>query len=110
MSGGDTEFMIEVIEMFQDAAPGSLQSIMVDLKNANFPQLRASVHKLKPSAQMLGHTELHQLAATIEEQCSAMGDADKADEMLHDNVVKFCKETNALLRELEQVVEELRAR
>lgn len=111
MSGGDTEFMIEVIEMFQDSAPGCIQQVIVDLKNDNFQQLRAAVHKLKPSVQMLGHTELYELAATIEEQCTQLGDGVvSSDSDLHQNVVKFCKETNVLLRELEQVVADLRAR
>ena len=111
MSGGDTEFMIEVIDMFRDAAPAGLQQAMVDLRNGNFPQLRAAVHKLKPSVQMLGHTELYELAATIEEQCATIGQGGSAsDSELHVNVVKFCKEANLLLRELEQVVAELRAK
>ena len=111
MSGGDTEFMIEVIEMFQASAPGSVQKVMVDLKNGNFQQLRASVHKLKPSVQMLGHTELYELAACIEERCAEQDNnaADK-DSDLHDNIIKFCKETNVLLRALEQVVADLKAR
>lgn len=111
MSGGDAEFMIEVIEMFQESAPGSVQMVMVDLKNGNFPQLRATVHKLKPSVQMLGHTELYLLAAHIEEQCTGLkeGVAD-IDAELHQNIIKFCNETNVLLRTLEQVVADLRAR
>lgn len=109
MAGGDTDFVVEVIEMFMAAAPEGVKQILNHNKLGSYDKVRAAVHKLKPTIQMLGDMELHQLAVTIEEQCTEVECMDEAEkQLLSDKAITFCKSTQSLLKALEQVVAELR--
>ncbi len=109
MAGGDTDFIVEVIEMFMASAPDAIKESLNCNKLGNYPHLRATVHRLKPTIQMLGDTELHQLAVTIEDQCMEAECMDEAEKQLFsDKVITFGKEAQSLLKALEQTVADLR--
>lgn len=110
LSGGDTDFIIEVIDMFLDVAPDSVKQLLTYEKNGSYGQVKSTVHKLKPTLQMLGDMELHALAVVIEEASLNNGpETDTARTLLRENLVTFVKDSQLLIKELQQVVADMRA-
>lgn len=110
LSGGDTEFIIEVIDMFLDVAPDSVKQLLVYEKSGNYTNIKSTVHKLKPTLQMLGDMELHVLAVEIEDASLDGGpDTDDKKASLRNKLVSFVKDSQLLIKELHQVVADLRA-
>lgn len=109
MAGGDTEFIVEVIEMFMASAPDTIKQSLNYNKLGNYAHLRSTVHRLKPTIQMLGDTDLHQLAVNIEEQCTEADCMDDAERQLFtEKVIAFSREAQLLMKALEEVVSDLR--
>ena len=54
MAGGDNEFVIEILEIFLDDAPTTLESIRNGMIESDFSSVKTSVHKLKSSIKVLG--------------------------------------------------------
>jgi len=69
LSGNDTEFIKEIVQMFIDDAPVLLKQAIVYHKNANNTLLKASVHRMKSSVKMMGDHELAALIQRIESHC-----------------------------------------
>ncbi len=69
LSGNDTDFIKEIIEMFVNDAPVLLKQAIVYHKNANLTLLKASVHRMKSSVKMMGDAELANLIERIELHC-----------------------------------------
>lgn len=110
LSGGDTEFIIEVIDMFLDVAPDSVKQLLVYEKSGNYANIKSTVHKLKPTLQMLGDMELHVLAVEIEDASLDGGpDTDDKKALLRNKLVSFVKDSQLLIKELHQVATDLRA-
>ena len=110
LSGGDTEFIIEVVDMFLEIAPDSIKQLLVYEKNRNYPHIKSTVHKMKPTLQMLGDMELHALALKIEDAAINNGpQTDEGQAALREDLVCFVKESQLLIKDLEQVVADLRA-
>jgi len=66
LSGGDKEFIAEIVDMFIVDAPEVLRQSQTYLKNEDFELLKITVHKLKSSVQIMGNMELAGLIQTIE--------------------------------------------
>ncbi len=69
LSGNDTEFIKEIIQMFVDDAPVLLKQAIVYHKNENLTLLKASVHRMKSSVKMMGDQPLADLIERIESHC-----------------------------------------
>jgi PAS domain S-box-containing protein len=67
VSGGNQEFISEMITTFIDTIPKSLEEIRNNLNSKDWSSLAKSVHKIKPSLTMMGLTKSRDLGATIEE-------------------------------------------
>ncbi len=51
---GSNTFAIQLIKLFLDDTPKSLQAITTCLENENWEELYRNTHKIKPSLEMLG--------------------------------------------------------
>lgn len=69
LSGDDTDFIKEIIQMFIDDAPVLLKQAIIYHKNSNLALLKASIHRMKSSVKMMGDQELASLIQRIEEHC-----------------------------------------
>ena len=66
LSGGDHNFIAEILEMFITEAPQSVEQSFRYLQEKNFEMLRITVHKLKSSVQVVGGYHLTNLIHEIE--------------------------------------------
>ena len=66
LSGGDTGFITEILEMFIKEAPQSVAQSVQHLQERNFEMVRITVHKLKSSVQVVGGYHLATLIQDIE--------------------------------------------
>ncbi len=72
LSGNDTEFIKEIVQMFIDDAPVLLKQAIVYHKNANLVLLKASIHRMKSSVKMMGDHELAAIISRIESHCNGI--------------------------------------
>lgn len=77
LSGGDLNFIAEILEMFISEAPQAMTQSFQYLEQKNFELLRITVHKLKSSVQVVGGNHLTALISEIE-----MNAKDSKPEML----------------------------
>lgn len=70
LSGNDTDFIKEIVQMFIDDAPVLLKQAIVYHKNANLTLLKASIHRMKSSVKMMGDHELAAIIIRIECHCT----------------------------------------
>ncbi|MEX0813114.1 MAG: Hpt domain-containing protein [Chitinophagales bacterium] len=68
MSGGDSQFVIEILEIFISDAPLTLKSINSELAHSDIESVKISVHKLKSSIKVLGVDALAELAQQLENE------------------------------------------
>lgn len=78
LSGGDTNFITEIIEMFMSDAPKIIEQANRCFREENYDLLKVTVHKLKSSVQVLGGSKL---ALSIQEIESSAKNPDKKDEL-----------------------------
>ncbi len=105
LSGGDTEFIVDIVQMFINDAPDVLHQSQTYLKNNDFELLKITVHKLKSSVQIMGNNELAELIQTIETNC--------ADEAKHGEVppmlITMHREVTAMANYLKEELPKLAA-
>lgn len=70
LSGNDTEFIKEILQMFVDDAPVLLKQAILYHKSGNLTLLKSSVHRMKSSVKMMGDSELAELIQRIEQHCT----------------------------------------
>ncbi len=95
--GGDSEFLRELLVIFQKDARANLESSQVALANGDFPALARSAHSLKGMLRNLSMGAAAQAAATLED-AARNGQSDEAGNRLEH-----------LTRELERVFPEVEA-
>lgn len=66
LSGGDRDFIAEILEMFISEAPQAMMQSSQYLEQKNYELLRITVHKLKSSVQVVGGNHLTGLISDIE--------------------------------------------
>lgn len=96
LSGNDTDFIKEIIQMFIDDAPVLLKQAIVYHKNSNLTLLKASVHRMKSSVKMMGDAPLAQLIERIEAHC--LGTA--VEENMPSLMMQLNRDLTELLHEL----------
>lgn len=66
MTGGDQQFLIQVLELIHRQSPDVLQKMQADLQSDDLAALGAAAHKFKSSIHVLGNSEWVQLLKQIE--------------------------------------------
>jgi HPt (histidine-containing phosphotransfer) domain-containing protein len=65
-TGGDPEFIAELVETFAQDGPEMLDEIRTAIASGDAGRLRRAAHSLKSNSASLGATRLAELSATIE--------------------------------------------
>jgi len=71
MAGGDTEFLVDLIDTFLADAPQMLADMRQALADGNAALLRRSAHSLKSNSAEFGATALSALCRELEELAKA---------------------------------------
>jgi PAS domain S-box-containing protein len=94
ISGGDEEFMADMIETFIGEAPQNIEELSAFLLQKNYTQLAKTAHRIKPNLLIMGLPELEAFAKKLERGIK--------DEVLKtDQIEQF---TNELVQGLQQKV------
>lgn len=100
-TGGDEEFLAELVEIFLEDAELRLQEIRTAVEASDPTELRSTAHKLKGSSANMGATQLMGLAKTLEDMGHA-GEVNGADVHLTGLVSEYAR----VKAELERMVAE----
>lgn len=68
LSGGDTDFMQDIISTYFEELPKDLQRVNVAIEEKNPTQVGKLMHKMKSSFQILGFDEMHTDALVLEQE------------------------------------------
>jgi HPt (histidine-containing phosphotransfer) domain-containing protein len=71
ISGGDDTFIKEILSLFVQSIPGSLQQINTSFKAGDLETVGKEAHKIKPSIDSLGILELYAVIRVIEREAKA---------------------------------------
>jgi len=96
ISGGNPEFVREMVETFVQSIPVSLRDMEAALRSADFMKVAKIAHQIKPSLTLLGIHKLKESAAHIEE----IAKAPSATHLPHD-VKQFIESCRKSVSELE---------
>jgi len=72
LANGDRAFIRDMISLFLEKAPITLDEINNSFKAGDLKNLEAKVHKLKSSIQIIGNDYLHQLVIDIEDKAKSV--------------------------------------
>jgi HPt (histidine-containing phosphotransfer) domain-containing protein len=73
LAGGDDDFIREMLSLFLEKAPSSLEILEASIKNNDLTSVANQAHKLKSSIQIIADNELHLLIKKIEEDANKNG-------------------------------------
>jgi HPt (histidine-containing phosphotransfer) domain-containing protein len=77
MTGGDVEFLAEMIDTFLEEGPALVADMRAARTSGDAAALRRAAHTLKSNSRIFGANALSDLCQVIEE-CAAAGDLDGA--------------------------------
>lgn len=103
LSGNDTDFIKEIIQMFIDDAPALLKQAIVYHKNENLTLLKASVHRMKSSVKMMGDSPLAVLIERIEAHCLGV----TIEENMPSLMMQLNRDLNELISQLSTEIKQL---
>ncbi|MFN3445108.1 MAG: Hpt domain-containing protein [Bacteroidia bacterium] len=83
MSGGDKQFVIEMIIDCKDKLPAYIKELTNAMENANIDDVRFFSHKLHSSFHIVGAIELATLTGVIEQMAKAGEDSLKIEEQVN---------------------------
>lgn len=87
-TGGDEEFLAELVEIFLEDAELRLEEIRNAIASEDPTELRSTAHKLKGSSANMGATQLTGIAKTLEDMGHS-GQVDGADNHLDGLVSEY---------------------
>ena len=96
VSGGNQEFIRDMINTFLEAMPKSLDEIRGNLASKDWEALARAVHKIKPSLTMMGLAKTRDHGALIEESAKERTSIDT----LPETTQQFCKQLEFSLNQL----------
>ena len=99
ISGGDEEFIKEMIETFLEETPKDLEDIKTHLASENWSELGKTAHKMKSSIKMFGYGSVKDQAFYIE-QCGKK----------NENIDTLPSKTQEFISSLESVIAELKTK
>ncbi|MCH2043639.1 MAG: Hpt domain-containing protein [Saprospiraceae bacterium] len=87
LSGGDTDFIQDIISTYLEELPKDLQRIEVALNQEDVLQVGKLMHKMKSSFQILGFDQMHEEAFTLEQELKKASEisnsqSDRAKELI----------------------------
>jgi len=103
LSDGDTDWSIEMMNMFIENTPASIQDMRNQYAEKNWPTLRRIAHTLKSQLNMLGIKSLSGIILTIEKSAEKETDLDKIPELIertHDVCTKAIEELHTTIRKI----------
>lgn len=103
MTGGDTEVVIEMIELFIEQTPEHIAAIKNAKYEQNWSQLRSEAHKVKPMFLYVGLLDLNEVCKDIEDSAKNEEDLDT----LADKIEKLETGFNEVVEPLKQKISEL---
>jgi HPt (histidine-containing phosphotransfer) domain-containing protein len=74
LSGGNTEFVNKMVDMFIEITPELINRIKIGLMDQNYEEIKAASHKMKPSIDIMGIVSLKSEIRTIEKLASEKED------------------------------------
>lgn len=90
LSENNDTFFRDFIQLFLQNAPVSISDLETCLKKEDWEGVRQAAHKIKPSLSYLGMKNLHELAATIEENAKQKKDLQTIGKMIQ-AIAETCK-------------------
>jgi len=95
VTGGDDEFLAELVETFLDDAPNLISDMKTGLDAEDAREVRRLSHGLKGNATDFGATRLSSLCFTLEHQ-AADGILDEAESLIAEIEAEFAVVKDAL--------------
>ena len=89
ISGGDKEFIIEMINTFKELAPEFVENTSRHLEDKNYDSLSREAHKFLPGVSFLGIKYLEKDIALIEDYAKKEENLDKLDGLLDSSIQKI---------------------
>jgi len=105
LSGGDHDFVAEIIEMFLQDAPDLINQSNEHIQKEDYHQLRVTVHKLKSSVKVLGGDRLALLIQEIENnarKCMALETIPTLLQNLEDGIVDMMNQLSVELKMIKE--------
>ncbi|MEP1151740.1 MAG: Hpt domain-containing protein [Balneola sp.] len=82
VTGGSTEIIKQLLELFLNDTPDQIQKLYNNCAKADWDEVRADAHKLKPTFLYVGLKNAHELLAQIEHGARSREYLDKISEMI----------------------------
>ena len=90
LADGDDDFVKEMIELFVENAPINLDEIKASLDNKDYNSIGYLAHKIKPSLDLMGLSNLKKDIIKLEELSQYGEDYDKISKIIV-NLDSYCK-------------------
>ncbi len=96
VTGGDIEFLAELVETFLEDAPNLMAELQQAIEASNAGEVRRLAHSLKGNGREFGATDFTNLCADLEHQ-AADGNLADAQGLLNEIQAEFPRVNDALL-------------
>jgi HPt (histidine-containing phosphotransfer) domain-containing protein len=103
VTGGSSEMIVEMLQLFINDTPDQLSNIESGVKEADWDAVRAEAHKLKPTFQYVGMDDTHLLVAEVETKARNREQLERIPELVDSIKRNF----NSALVSFESKIEEL---
>jgi|SRR6476661_4914673 len=80
---GNTEFMIEMIDIFLDQTPGFVDDLTKAIEEKDWPKVALVAHKLKPTFSFMGIASANELMEDIERDARDQTNLDEVVNRFH---------------------------
>ncbi|MEO5641805.1 MAG: Hpt domain-containing protein [Bacteroidia bacterium] len=104
MAGGDSAFIIKMLETFSYTVPPFIERMKTALQTKDLPELALVGHRLKPSFHYLGRPDLNALLAILEN-----GDGSKKEEEIFAATTKFLKDAALMMIDVDEHLEKIKS-
>lgn len=103
VSGGDSEIIREIVDMFREQSAEAYTDMLSLLEKGDYNNLGLLAHKVKSSVAIMGMNDLAAMLKTFELQARA----GKETASYRSYIERFREETEIALTELEDVIKNL---
>jgi len=103
VSGNNTEFIMQMIEMFLKNTPVALEEMNEKFKQQNWEELRNIAHKIKSTYTYVGLSDVQKLLAEIEQYSTSKTNLEKLPHLMEEVESKSKEAFKALEEELDHM-------
>jgi PAS domain S-box-containing protein len=100
VSGGNDDFIKDMVNTFIETIPKSVNEILTALNSRDWEAVSRAVHKIKPSLTMVGLAKTRELGAIIEESAKERKSLDTLPALTH----QFCDQLELALSQLKTAI------